>query len=659
MNKRLILAFGLVLLFASVVSIYFISAAVPSAPTGVHFENNFSSSLDDGVFSINWTAGDNSTTNYTIYKFREGTNLGLIGNNSRTGYSFSTTTEGNYSFIVAAINGWYPSNANSANSSNIFIYVDRTAPKVKNIYSTFFTNGTIKQNTDNLIFDVELADMSPIPYPYSGLTGSVCSVNVGGGANITSSVVPFGSGNFLGFNYQDGGCNNTLSLAGLSDGIYPINFYVNDSFSNLRFNNSAFVQIGNSTTPSSNTSNVTNNCYQETANVSTSCGGLSTGGYALAGNWAYTNGLRTYDGNWGTYDVVGDSNSSILYTNYTKPANALISSLWQISDAAITPVNLTITSACWNYNPNILSLRMISPPYNPGGISQCWDGNSWVTLRNYTSGTPGNGIYEEAMWWNPVATNSGTTTNNTTTTTTTSGGGGGGGGGSSTTTVTQTTNTTANHPIVLNVTNSSTGVTQVQITSNQSSTNASVSISQSNSTEVTTSAKTYQTFQIQLGGLDEINIINVSINFKVNKTWIGANNRDPANVTLYRNTGTDSSPIWTALATHLTNQDNNSYYYTSISPGFSTYSVVVGVVSCTANQFRCLVNDLQKCGENNQTWTTTKTCSNGCNQGACVGENVITRIFGSSVYYFAVALVVILVAVVSFIIVRNRKKISK
>jgi len=42
-------------------------------------------------------------------------------------------------------------------------------------------------------------------------------------------------------------------------------------------------------------------CYQETANVSTACGGESSGTYSLAGPWKSLG--NSYDGLWNTYGV--------------------------------------------------------------------------------------------------------------------------------------------------------------------------------------------------------------------------------------------------------------------------------------------------------------------------------------------------------------------
>ena len=67
-------------------------------------------------------------------------------------------------------------------------------------------------------------------------------------------------------------------------------------------------------------------CYQETANVSTACGGLSTGSYS-------------------------DNTTSIFYINYTKPSQTTNSSLWQVKHGTINQ-NVSLSS-CWDAYNNI------------------------------------------------------------------------------------------------------------------------------------------------------------------------------------------------------------------------------------------------------------------------------------------------------------------
>jgi PGF-pre-PGF domain-containing protein len=237
--------------------------------------------------------------------------------------------------------------------------------------------------------------------------------------------------------------------------------------------------------------------------------------------------------------------------------------------------------------------------------------------------------------------------------------GGGGGGGSST--VTSSFSTSQSKSVVVDVTNSSTGVTQLQITSNKTTENASVTVTSTQSApQIDQTSKIYQSFDITLGGIDDIEIINVSINFKINKTWIDVNDRDPLNVTLYRNTGTNVSPIWIALPTGLTTEDYQYYYYLTNSPGFSGYAVVVGTSTCTSGEEpRCLTNNVQQC--TNNSWVTTETCKIGCSEGKCTNTNgtldQIKSLSGKNIFYFVIVLIIVIgiIAAIYFNIKRARK----
>lgn len=134
-------------------------------------------------------------------------------------------------------------------------------------------------------------------------------------------------------------------------------------------------------------------CYQETANVSTSCGGLDSGKYYFAFNSIYPSTFELYDGDWYTeaYESL-ESSTGYMYVNYTKPIGALNTSLWRIKSTN-TPVNLSILGSCWNYDPNKIILRIKDRAF-VGTTYECYSG-SWQSL-----GTSSYPIYEEAMWWN-------------------------------------------------------------------------------------------------------------------------------------------------------------------------------------------------------------------------------------------------------------------
>jgi hypothetical protein len=156
-------------------------------------------------------------------------------------------------------------------------------------------------------------------------------------------------------------------------------------------------------------------CYQETANVSTVCGGLATGIYAT------------------TKDA--------FYINYTKPVNSTSNSQWQIKRGALPAMNLTIPSDCWDYNATTLMLKMASAivpngnstPYcyngtweaigstiagndwlgSTGNLNYTWYDENWSTFTaahgsiDYWVSEFGGGttnisnasLYEEGMWW--------------------------------------------------------------------------------------------------------------------------------------------------------------------------------------------------------------------------------------------------------------------
>src|SRR3989339_455346 len=213
-NKKNIYFVGLLL---SIICIYLILAA-PNVPTDLVFNNNATPNYDEGVFTLNWTSGaGDAESNYTIYVFSNSSIYLIASNDSVTGYSFSNTTEANYTFIVEAIN----ETGFGANSSNISIYVDTTAPVIT---LPFYTNVTKKKNTESLILNISVTDAT------SGLTNGVCLIDVNG----TNQSVSISSG----------WCNSSkIALTGLSDGNRTINVWVNDSTNNIGLNNSYVVQI--------------------------------------------------------------------------------------------------------------------------------------------------------------------------------------------------------------------------------------------------------------------------------------------------------------------------------------------------------------------------------------------------------------------------------
>ncbi len=321
-------------------------------------------------------------------------------------------------------------------------------------------------------------------------------------------------------------------------------------------------------------------CYQESANVSTSCGGLSTGKYTYMG-WQFTNLFNIIDGDWNLGGRGLNSSNSNLYINYSRPTNASSSSLWQIKDANGIR-NVSIYSSCWSYGSQ-LAFRVKAT--NSSVNWTCQYGTAYDQLYQlaYTSG---NGtVYEEAMIWNITSATSSSTTSNTTSGTGTSGGSSGGGGSSGVsgtegigTNITQNITTiTPTQPAVIQVNDSQIYLTKITLNVLESVQSVSVTITKVNVLENATlklglpSGQFYQAFKVDTAGVTSSNIANVTIEFKVNKVWLAGKNGTISGIELYRRQ--DTSSQWNSLTTSFAREDSEFYYFTSVSPGFSTFAV--------------------------------------------------------------------------------------
>ena len=174
----------------------------------------------------------------------------------------------------------------------------------------------------------------------------------------------------------------------------PTNITYATTSINLNWNVDETVDWSAYSLNSNNNVTITGYCYQETANVSTSCGGLSTGNYTGttlgSDDWDLA-----FDENWNTnaYNVQ-------IFVNYSKPVDALSSSLWMIKDASNT-VNVSV-SQCWdNYSDKIV-LKGITTGAGLDYYAKyyCYDSSSWIEVLSVSVGGLRNDIYEEAMWWN-------------------------------------------------------------------------------------------------------------------------------------------------------------------------------------------------------------------------------------------------------------------
>lgn len=152
--------------------------------------------------------------------------------------------------------------------------------------------------------------------------------------------------------------------------------------------------------------------YQETANISTSLGGLATGNYSF-GNGEF-------------------------FINYSKPtAVTITSATWTVKEGGVGvgAANYTVPTNCFNAYTNLISFRITSTP-NSVSYAACYNGTTFQNLTDFSGGglpaygstntinlydgdfstastwdgvsqwkvdgtlAAGSNIYEEGIWWN-------------------------------------------------------------------------------------------------------------------------------------------------------------------------------------------------------------------------------------------------------------------
>jgi len=173
------------------------------------------------------------------------------------------------------------------------------------------------------------------------------------------------------------------------------------------------------------------------------------------------------------------------------------------------------------------------------------------------------------------------TVSSTSTTSASSGGAGGatggvgsaGGGGGSTSEISKLFGiVSTNAPINWNVSRTEISFTNLFVEVEGTFTNVRLTLSslpsKPSSIVQKPTSNVYQYLELKTQNLSDTNIKSVKLNFRVNKTWVSANNINLNSISLYR-----YSNIWQKLQTSLINEDENYYYFNSVSPGLSVFAI--------------------------------------------------------------------------------------
>lgn len=241
------------------------------------------------------------------------------------------------------------------------------------------------------------------------------------------TVIPFTNSTGSYINYSEENCplSNQTSDCAFNvttnyTGNWNLSMFVNQSWSD--FNITCQVEQTNYTINSTSqvvAQPLTNGtwCYQETANVSTSCGGLATGSYGFSpdANWYDNSGEYNYlmwDGEWETSAQAAawlETTFANFTINVTLPSRVTNESLWVTKTIGGWPTythnhsNYSI-SDCWTQavSDGKLILKITSDNSAEGVEAvrgYCWNGTQEIMLFNHTYPDDYPGIVEEGMWW--------------------------------------------------------------------------------------------------------------------------------------------------------------------------------------------------------------------------------------------------------------------
>lgn len=341
-------------------------------------------------FNSTWIdTGGNATVTATLTF--NGVNYTASNTSTVYNVSISSLSVGTYPYYWYAVD-----NGGNSNVTSTFYY---TIVKADPVVTLSITPSLAIQNGTQSIATCSVSAGTAV------LTRNAVSVSNPDIQNLSVGSYAYNCSVVSSSNYNAASSNQTLVVSPIAYG--GTNGSINFTTGNLSQTINFQVPYTFVTNAFMNLSNI-GYCYQETANVSTSCGGLSTGSYTP------TTGYELFiDGNWDNGVYTSTPNFII---NYTIPSNANLSqSIWQIrtdmtsydSSNGYSNFSLSSCSAIGNaviFNVTYSTSKLLLTCRNSTGEVE-------LALSGYTNiGSNLTNLWEEGMYWS-MPTNISTVTN--------------------------------------------------------------------------------------------------------------------------------------------------------------------------------------------------------------------------------------------------------
>jgi PGF-pre-PGF domain-containing protein len=212
------------------------------------------------------------------------------------------------------------------------------------------------------------------------------------------------------------------------------------------------------------------------------------------------------------------------------------------------------------------------------------------------------------------------------------------------------------NPFEMDINNETVSFTRIKVTVKENVSQLSIQILtrelgiESNFRIGLPTGQNYQMLEINHSTINQEKIGNVTLDFKVAKTWLTQNNEIKENVKLFRKP--DDSNMWSVLTTRFIREDTDYYYFQSTSEGLSQFLIYVSQYDCEPGLSRCFNSNVQFC-LGNSTWLVQETCKYGCKDSKCV-NGFISNLF----YYVVLTTICIAILITAFIVFKKVKKKS-
>ncbi|MFH1400316.1 MAG: PGF-pre-PGF domain-containing protein, partial [Nanoarchaeota archaeon] len=245
------------------------------------------------------------------------------------------------------------------------------------------------------------------------------------------------------------------------------------------------------------------------------------------------------------------------------------------SSVAVTVYAYTNENATCRYDDSDAAYGSLSDVFTNTGAQYhasniTYSTDQAVTLYVRCNDTNGNAMGSSAAISFSVDVNAG------------DGGSSGGGGGGGTTTVSPGTSSsktqvfaqvTPSTGATMRISSDAIPITEVDVNVNEATTQVTLKVvahsDRPGSTSKSKSSNVYKYMEITKTNLDDDNIKDASMKFKVEKSWLSANNVRKDDVALFRYV----LGSWEELSTSVSSQDADNVYFKAGTPGFSVFMI--------------------------------------------------------------------------------------